>query len=300
MLTIRQLRYFSTLSETLHFGQAAKRLNISQPALSAQIAQMEEFFGGPLFQRASSGVTLTSDGALIGARVRRILAEMQELESLATSGETLLSRRLRLGMIASVAPYVLPTFLQALASEYPSLVCEIRESVTDRLVADLAVGEIDCAVVALPLDDPLLESIALFEDRFYLALPAAEASRLPQPVPLSALRNERLILLEEGHCLRAQALDICRIADAGEMAGLGATSLTTILRMVSGGLGATLIPEMAIPDETRSGGIAILPFEAPTPYRTIALAFRPSTARRRDFEALADLLRRSQPSADTA
>ena len=157
MLTIRQLRYFSTLSETLHFGQAAKRLNISQPALSAQIAQMEEFFGGPLFQRASSGVTLTSDGALIGARVRRILAEMQELESLATSGETLLSRRLRLGMIASVAPYVLPTFLQALASEYPNLECEIRESVTDRLVADLAVGEIDCAVVALPLDDPLLE-----------------------------------------------------------------------------------------------------------------------------------------------
>ncbi|MEC5292306.1 hydrogen peroxide-inducible genes activator [Aurantimonas sp. C2-6-R+9] len=291
MITIRQLRYFHALSETLHFGRAAKQLNISQPALSAQIAQMEAFFGGPLFNRAASGVSLTSDGTLVRERAARILAEVGELESLATLGDRLLSRRLRLGIIASVAPYLLPAVLRELGCAYPTLECEIRESVTDRLLADLTAGRIDCALVALPIEDPGIETIALFDDPFHLALPAAEAGRLPVPVPIAALRQERLILLEEGHCLRAQALEICRIADAGEMAGLAATSLATILRMVSGGLGATLIPQMAIADETRHGGIAVLPFQAPTPFRTIALAFRPSTARRRDFDALADLIR---------
>ncbi|MCP3056519.1 hydrogen peroxide-inducible genes activator [Aurantimonas marianensis] len=293
MITLRQLRYFHALSETLHFGQAAKRLNISQPALSAQIAQMEEFFGGPLFHRAASGVSLTSDGSLIGERVQRILSEVNELENLASLGDQLLSRRLRLGIIPSAAPYLLPNILRELGRAYPTLACEIRESVTERLLADLTAGQIDCAIVALPVEGSDLETIALFDDAFHLALPVAEADRLPSPVPLKILRQERLILLEEGHCLRAQALEICRTADAGDMSGLAATSLTTILRMVSGGLGATLIPQMAIADETSGGGIAIRPFEAPAPFRTIALAFRPSTARRRDFDALAALIGRS-------
>ncbi|MEX6507204.1 hydrogen peroxide-inducible genes activator [Jiella sp. M17.18] len=291
MVTLRQLRYFQALSETLHFGRAAKRLNISQPALSAQIQQMEEFFGGPLFQRAASGVSLTSDGHLIGGRVQRILAEVADLESLASAGDRLLDRKLRLGIIASVAPYLLPKLLAALARDHPGLEVEVRESLTERLADDLLSGEIDCAVAALPLDVSGLETIALFDDRFYLAVPAAEAGRLSAPVPLDALRRERLILLEEGHCLRAQAMEICRIADAGELSALGATSLTTILRMVAGGLGSTLIPEMAVADETRGGGIAILPFAPPAPHRTVALAFRPSTARRRDYEALAELIR---------
>ena len=299
MITIRQLRYFQALSETMHFGRAAKRLNISQPALSAQIAQMERFFGGPLFSRRASGVGLTSDGQSVAARVRHILNEVAELESLATAGEEPLVRRLRLGIIASVAPYLLPALLGELSTRHPDLTCEIRESVTDRLFADLAAGEIDCALIALPVDDAGLETIALFEDRFFLAVPAARANAIRTPVPPRALRGERLILLEEGHCLRAQALEVCRIAgarEAGETAAgaaLGATSLTTILRMVSGGLGATLIPEMAVPDELRRGGIAVLPFTDPAPSRTIALAFRPSTARRRDFEAFADLVRAS-------
>ncbi|MCB8839989.1 hydrogen peroxide-inducible genes activator [Aurantimonas sp. VKM B-3413] len=292
MITLRQLRYFQALSETLHFGRAAKRLNISQPALSAQIAQMEEFFGGPLFQRAASGITPTGDGILIGERVRRILAEVADLESLASAGDGVLSRKLRLGIIASVAPYLLPRFLATLGRERPELECEIRESLTDRLVEDVTGGEIDCAVVALPVERAGLETIVLFDDRFFLALPEADAGRLRTPVPLAALRQERLILLEEGHCLRAQAMEICRIADPSELAALGATSLNTILRMVAGGLGATLIPQMAVADETRGGGIAILPFEQPAPHRTIALAFRQSSVRRRDFEALADLLRR--------
>ena len=299
MITIRQLRYFQALSETSHFGRAARRLNISQPALSAQIAQMEAFFGGPLFSRGSAGVGLTSDGQSLAARIRHILNEVAELESLATAAEQPLARRLRLGIIASVAPYLLPVLLGQLSARHPDLACAIRESVTERLFADLAAGEIDCALIALPVEDAGIETITLFEDRFFLAVPAERADAIESPVPPQALRNERLILLEEGHCLRAQALDVCRIAgarQAGESAAgaaLGATSLTTILRMVSGGLGATLIPQIAVPDELRRGGIAVLPFTDPAPSRTIALAFRPSTARRRDFEAFADLVRES-------
>ena len=292
MITFRQLRYFEALAETRHFGRAAKRLHISQPALSAQIAQMEEFFGGPLFQRGAAGVSLTSDGALIEKRVRQILAEVRELESLATVGDRLLSRRLRLGIIATVAPYLIPSLLTALGRDYPGLDCEIREGITDRLLADLGTGEIDCAIVALPVDDAGVETIELFDDPFQLAVPAPDAARLPDRVPIEALAREKLILLDEGHCLRDQALKICQIADAGELAALGATSLSTILRMVAGGLGATLIPQMAVDDEMRRGDIAVVPFEEPVPKRTIALAFRPSTARRRDFEALASLLGR--------
>ncbi|WP_245413528.1 hydrogen peroxide-inducible genes activator [Mangrovicella endophytica] len=287
MLTLRQMRYFDALSETLHFGRAAKRLNISQPALSAQIAAMEVHFGGALFQRRASGVSLTSDGLLVRERIRRILNEVAELESLTAAGTGILSGRLRLGLIASVAPYLLPQLLARLAAEHPSLDCEIRESVTRTLIDDLLGGELDCAIVALPVEEPGLETITLFDDPFFFAVPDAEASRFAASVPLDALKGERLILLEEGHCLRDQALQVCQIAGAGQMSSLGATSLTTILRMVAGGLGATLIPQMAIADEARGSGIRVLPFEAPAPMRTLALAFRPSTARRRDFEALA-------------
>jgi LysR family hydrogen peroxide-inducible transcriptional activator len=301
MITLRQLRYFEALSETLHFGRAAKRLNISQPALSAQIAQMEAFFGGALFQRSSGGIALTGEGAAIGARVRSILTEVRELESIATAGDAPLSRRLRLGVIASVAPYLLPSLLALLADEHPRLECEVRESVTDRLLRELSAGEIDCAVVALPVDEHGLETLTLFEDRFHFAVPADQADRYASRVPIGLMRDVRLILLEEGHCLRDQALEICQIADASERAGLGATSLSTILRMVAAGLGATLIPDMAVGDETRRGGIAILPFEEPAPARTIALAFRPSTARRQDFEVLADVIRRAgKPERDLA
>jgi LysR family hydrogen peroxide-inducible transcriptional activator len=169
----------------------------------------------------------------------------------------------------------------------------VRESVTDRLLRELSAGEIDCAIVALPVDEQGLETITLSEDRFHLAVPADQADRYAHRIPIEQMKDVRLILLEEGHCLRDQALEICQISDASERAGLGATSLSTILRMVAAGLGATLIPDMAVPDETRRGGVAILPFKEPAPARTIALAFRPSTARRRDFEVLADIIRRA-------
>ena len=300
MFTIRQLRAFEAVARTRHFGRAAQGLHISQPALSAQIGGMEERFGGPLFERRPSGVRLTSDGALIAARVSRILADLRDLEDLGSGKGEVLTGRLRLGLIASVAPYLLPPLLPRLAEAHPRLDCEIRESLTQTLVRDVERGDLDCVVLALPLGEPGLETAALFEDRFHLAVPASRAERFEGAVPIKALATERLILLEEGHCLRDQALKVCQLVEASELASLGATSLTTILRMVAGGLGATLIPDMAVASERAGGGIRILPFQDPVPSRTLALAFRPSTVRRRDFEALAAIIRDCRPPPATA
>lgn len=298
MLTVRQLRYFEAVALALHFGRAARALNISQPALSAQILAMEERFGGPLFERRPSGVTLTSDGALIAGRVSRILAEIRDLEGLGAANGAILSGRMKLGLIATVAPYLLPHLLPRLSRDHPRLDCEIRESLTQSLIRDVLQGELDCVVLALPLEDAGLETIELFEDRFHLAIPAARSERFEGAVSIKALASERLILLEEGHCLRDQALKVCHLVEASELASLGATSLTTILMMVAGGLGATLIPEMAVEAESRGGGIRVLPFQDVAPSRTLALAFRPSTVRRRDFEALAAIIRECRPRVE--
>ncbi|MBP0615606.1 LysR substrate-binding domain-containing protein [Jiella mangrovi] len=294
MFTLRQIRYFQALVETRHFGRAAKRLNISQPALSGQISQMETEMHAALFRREPSGVHLTADGELVAERVRRILSEVRELESLAERSASLLGRRFRVGMIATVAPYLLPRLLPELSRAFPDLECQVRESITETLLADLRIGDIDCAVVALPLEnDADIETITLFDDPFWLAVPAAEAGLLPDPVPVEALLRQRMILLEEGHCLRTQALDICRMAADQDFASLGATSLTTVLRMVAGGLGTTLIPAMAVADEARAEGITVLPLERPVPSRRLVLAFRPTSVRRSDFEAFAKIICRS-------
>ncbi|MCW4115932.1 LysR substrate-binding domain-containing protein [Aurantimonas sp. MSK8Z-1] len=292
MITIRQMRYFEVLAEALHFGRAARRLNISQPALSAQIAQMEAFFGTTLFERRSNGLIATAEGAALGERIRRILTEVRDLEALAAR-PALLQSRLKIGVIASVAPYLLPTLLPAAAERHPQLELEVRESVTAALIDGLEAGELDCVVLALPVEQAGLDHIELAVDRFHLAVPEAAQARFGTPVPLARLKDEKLILLEEGHCLRDQALKVCEIAGAGRLASFGATSLTTILRMVAGGLGITLIPELAVGSERMAGGIAFLPLAEPAPSRTLALSFRRSAARRADFEALADLLRDS-------
>ncbi|MEF2073948.1 LysR substrate-binding domain-containing protein [Consotaella aegiceratis] len=297
MITIRQMRYFDALAQELHFGRAARRLNISQPALSAQIAQMEEFFGGPLVERRPNGLILTPEGGVVAARVRHILAEVRDLEGLSGHHGEVLSGRLKIGFIASVAPYLLPALLPLLRERRPQLEVEIRESVTTSLLDALDAGELDCVVLALPYEQSGIELIPLFDDPFHLAVPETDAGRFPLPVQLGAIACERLILLEEGHCLRDQALKVCQIADPDRLASFGATSLTTILRMVAEGLGVTLIPQIAVTVEGRSGGVAVLPLAKPTPTRTLALAFRRSSVRHRDFEALAEIIQECGGSA---
>lgn len=291
MFTIRQLRYFEALAGTLHFGRAARSLNISQPALSAQIALMEAAFGAPLFERRANGVMLTIEGTSVRERSRRILTELSGIEDLATARHKLLAGRLRLGIIASLAPYLLPDLLKRLARDYPALDIGVRENVTATLVDDLARGDLDCVVMALPVEAKGLSTIVLGQDAFLLAVPQDQAARIRSPVTPPQLEGERLILLVEGHCLRDQALDICRIAEARDLASLGATSLGTLMRMVAGGLGVTLVPQSALATEERAGGIAFLPFAEPVPSRTLALVHRASSGREADFATLAAILK---------
>ncbi|GGE14954.1 LysR family transcriptional regulator [Aureimonas endophytica] len=290
MITVRQLRYFQALAEVLHFGKAARLLNVSQPALSAQIAAFEEAVGAKLFERRPTGVAPTPEAGAILEKVNGILAEIRDLEALGAKPDEALGGRLRLGLIATVAPYLLPALLSRVALDHPRLDLALRESLTDALLADVVAGELDCAVVALPVAEPSLETIGLGEDAFWLAVPAREAPRFRGSVEVGDLGAERLILLEEGHCLREQALKVCQLVPTSRFADLSATSLATILRMVAGGLGATLVPEIAVETERQGGGIEILPFRAPAPSRTLALAFRRSTPRRRGFEALAEII----------
>ncbi|WP_062011358.1 hydrogen peroxide-inducible genes activator [Aureimonas sp. AU4] len=291
MLTTRQLRSFETLAETLHFGRAARQLAISQPALSAQIAQMEEVFGCPLFERRPAGPILTARGLEVQTRVRRIMAELRDLEALGQDAGGLLVGQLRIGIIASLAPYLLPSLLSEFSRSYPRLAVGVRENVTAALLDDLADGTIDCLVQALPVERRGIDTILLGIDPFWLAVPEREASGTEQPVDAGGLDSRRLILLQEGHCLRDQALDVCRLADRRDLSLLGATSLATLLRMVAGGLGVTLVPQSALAAERRVGGIAFLPFREPAPSRTLALAFRTSSHRRADYERLAELIR---------
>lgn len=289
MLTVRQMRYFEALADALHFGRAAHRLNITQPALSGQIAQMEADFAVRLFERRPSGVILTPEGDAIRQRIRRIMGEIRDLEAMAGRREGL-TGQLRLGVIASVAPYLLPELLPRASTRFPGLDLGLKENVTERLLADLSAGSLDCALVALPVTDPSFRIVELVDDPFYLAVPSADAARIASPVRPQALVNERLILLEEGHCMRDQALAVCKIVETRDLASLGATSLATLLRMVAGRLGVTLAPLLALAAEGRNGGIDFLPFHAPQPIRRLALAYRASSGREPGFAALGECI----------
>jgi LysR family hydrogen peroxide-inducible transcriptional activator len=294
-LTIRQMEYFAALAQTLHFGRAAEFAGVSQPALSAQIAEMEERLGCALFERGGKAVRLTEDALELRPRIENILAEIHEVETMARRGRLAMEGRLRLGIIPTVAPYLLPHVLPALKREYPSLRLELREAITGALVDDAVNGRIDAFVAALPLDYPGLSSEELFADRFYLAVPANDPDFISPPVPPESPALERLMLLEEGHCLREQALAVCGSIKPVAMANYGATSLTTLLQMVAHGLGVTLIPEMAAGPAHDQPDLKVVPFAEPVPERRICLAWRRNSPRHNECLELARIIRGLQP-----
>lgn len=289
--TLRQLQYFDALAQTLHFGRAAKLAGVSQPALSAQIAEMEERLGARLFERGGKAVGLTDLAIALRPRIERILAEVQDLETTASKGRQAMQGRFRLGIIPTVAPYLLPYVLPALKQSFPSLLLELREAVTAALVDDTASGRIDGFIAAMPLDYPGLATETLFPDRFFLAVPANDPNFDNPPVAPESPALERLMLLEEGHCMRDQALAICGSVKPVAMASYGATSLTTLLQMVSHGLGVTIIPEMATRSASAIPGLSVVPFAEPVPSRNICLAWRRNGMRHHECVELAATLR---------
>lgn len=271
-LTLKQLRYFEALSRHGHFGRAAEACAISQPALSVQIKEMEQTLGLSLFERHPRQVRLTAFGTELAERVRAILAEVDALGDLARASTSRQLASLRLGIIPTIAPYMLPALCRDLMERHPGLDLHIRETLTPRLIEELSDGRLDAAIVALPVSEPSFTEVALFAEDFVLVRPESEAD-LPVPDG-EALRRMRLLLLEEGHCFRDQALAFCKVPNSLPRDGLDGSSLTTLVQMVGAGIGVTLIPEMAIGVEARSAPVSIAAFETPRPTRTVGIIWR--------------------------
>jgi len=292
MITLRQLRYLGALVEHRHFGRAAEACAVTQPALSMQIRDLERFLGVELVERRPGEVVLTDVGIEVARRGERMLAAARDLVDLARHRGRVLSGRLMLGIIPSLAPYVLPKILPALQRRYPDLRVELRETQTKVLIDELVRGTLDVVMLALPVTEAEVETIRLFDDPFLFAVPAGDPR--PETSRVSALDVDprQLILLEEGHCLRDQALAYCadsRRGGAGSL-GLGATSLATVMQMVANGYGVTLVPEVAIDVEVRDERVKLLRFAPPQPGRTIGLAWRHTSPRKVDFVALGQVV----------
>ena len=292
--TLRQLRYFDALARHGHFGRAAEACSITQPALSMQIKELEEALGGVLLERSARQVVLTKFGEELAQRVREILRSVDELGDFARASRDQLVGRLRIGMIPTIAPYLLPKVIGNLTQMHPELDIHVRETVTPKLIKELAEGRLDTAIVALPVSEPSLTEVALFTENFLLVRPGEDEGT---PVPSSeALREMKLLLLEEGHCFREQALSFCNMQSAPPREVLEASSLSTLVQMVGAGIGVTLIPEMAVAVETRSAPVSVAHFGSPQPSRTIGMIWRKTSPLDKQLKEISEVVRRSADS----
>lgn len=291
MITLRQLRYLDAIARHLHFGRAAEDCCVSQPALSMQIKELETDLGVALIERRKSSIALTRQGEEIVSRGRQILNAVGELIEFARHGGRLLTGELRLGVIPTIGPYLLPRILPELKRNFPELELKIRETQTDSIIMELKDGFLDVVLLALPYHDSELSFRELYDDVFLLAVSSDKVRENPNVSASQIIARDELLLLEEGHCLRDQALAYCRAAKQENLSSFGATSLTTLVQMVANGYGVTLVPEMAAPVETaRMPNIELIRFPEPQPKRIIGLAWRKSSPRSADYEALGKLL----------
>ena len=290
-LTLKQFRYFEALAQHGHFGHAADASGISQPALSMQIKEMEADLGVALFERGPRHVRLTRFGEEFAPRVRDILRSVDEVSDLARLSQNTLSGRLRIGVIPTIAPYLLPSFIGQLTHDHPTLDLQIRETLTPRLIEELAQGRIDAAIVALPVSEPSFEEVEIFEENFVLIRPDIDADRAVPDV--ADLAKMQLLLLEEGHCFRDQALAFCSMRSPLQREGLDGSSLSTLVQLVGAGIGVTLIPDMAVSVETRSANVSVARFKGVQPKRTIGMIWRKTSPLADQFRLIADIVARA-------
>lgn len=279
-MNLRDLRYLVALADHKHFGRAAAASFVSQPTLSTQIRKLEDELGVSLVERAPRRVMLTPIGRDIAERARRVLAEVAQMGELARRSQDPEAGTVRLGLFPTLAPYLLPHVLPGIRARLPRLELLLVEEKTDAILARLRDGRLDAALLALPVHDEQLHVESLFEEPFVLAVPQSHLfAKRDKPLALHDLDHEHLLLLEEGHCLRDQALDVCRLAGADERDGFRATSLETLRQMVAAGVGITLLPTLAVqPPVPPSPDIHLLPFRGKPPSREIAMVWRRSSA----------------------
>lgn len=300
MITLRQLRALVALVDTLNFHRAAERCHVTQPALSSQIAQLEAHLGVLLVERTRHRVLPTAAGRETGERARRILHEVDELQQAARGGGGPLSGTLRLGVLPTLGSYLLPHILPALRRRYPELRLYLREEPARRALDELARGELDAALVSLPVRQAGLAGVPLFFEPFWAVFPHGHPLPRRKALKPADLAGVRLILLEQGHCLRDQVQFLAGQGGAVEDPDFRATSLDSLRQMVATGLGTTILPALYVAEEGMADPqIAVRPFADPPPGRRIGLVWRDSTTRAEEFRLFAGLLREHLPKAVT-
>lgn len=296
-MNLRDLRYLVALADHRHFGRAAEASFVSQPTLSTQIRKLEDELGVALVERAPRRVMLTPVGAEIADRARRVIAEVEQMAQIARRSQDPEAGSVRLGLFPTLGPYLLPHLVPRLRERFPRLELLLVEEKTDRILARLRDGRLDVGLLALPVHDDQLHVEPLFDEPFVLAVPRHHALARRSTVDMRDLEREHLLLLEEGHCLRDQALDVCRLSGADEREGFRATSLETLRQMVAAGVGITLLPMLAVqPPVPPSDDIALLPFGGDPPHRRIAMVWRRSSAMGSFLELLAAEFRALPPA----
>ena len=291
-MNLRDLRYFVALADTRHFGKAAERSFVSQPTLSAQIKKLENYLGVQLIERQPRKVTLTETGMKILPLARRILQDSEEIVSLARHEHDPLSGKLKMALIPTIGPYLLPLVARKLRKQLPQLKVMLYEYQTEPLLTRLREGEIELGIIALPMPHEGLETRELYQEPFTVAVPQHHPLAKKQTVKLDDLNGENLLLLEDGHCLRDHALEVCSRIDVKENDDYRATSLETLRQMVAAGLGITLLPELATRGPFGSGhGLTVKSFARPVPTRTVGAVWRKSSARAEAIDAVCEIIR---------
>ena len=277
-MNLRDLRYLVTLADLRHFGRAAEACNVSQPTLSTQIRKLEEELGVALLERAPRQLMLTAVGEDVVRRARRVLADVEQMREAARRTTDPEAGSVRLGIFPTLGPYLLPHVVPRMRQRFPQLELLLVEEKTEVLLQMLRDGRLDAAILALPLHEDWLESAFLFEEPFILAVPGNHPLAGRHGLQLAELVDQDLLLLEDGHCLRDQALEVCALAGAGEKEGFRATSLETLRQMVAAGVGITLLPMLAVkPPVPRSDSIELVSFREPAPIRRLAMVWRRSS-----------------------
>jgi LysR family hydrogen peroxide-inducible transcriptional activator len=297
-VNLKDLKYLVALADTGHFGKAAERTFVSQPTLSAQLKKLEEYLGVKLVERQPKNVQLTDVGREVVSRARRMLDDGDEIVALARNNTDPLSGKLKLALIPTIGPYLLPRVMLKLRKALPNLNLMLYEHQTEALLKRLRDGEIDVGVLALPAPQDGLESRALYDEEFTVALPNHHPLAAKAAIKAQDLKGHTLLLLEDGHCLRDQALEVCSRVDVREVEDFRATSLETLRQMVVAGLGITLLPELAVQAPFGSQrGMATRRFVSPAPSRKVGAVWRRSTTRAPAIAALCDVLERSMAKA---
>lgn len=293
-MNLKDLRYLVAVAEHKHFGKAAEACFVTQPTLSTQIKKLEEFLGVQLLERNSKQVMLTAVGERVVARARRVLHEVDDLVEMCRAARDPLAGELRIGFIPTIAPYLLPHLVPELRRRLPQLKILLYEDQTARLVERLHRGEIDAGLMAVPVEAYGLEHWELFSEPFIVAMPSEHPLSQREELELDDLRDQHVLLLDEGHCLRDQALDICNRVGVREQHAFRATSMETLRQMVASGAGMTLLPALAAEANAsvpNSGAVALRPFKKPQPMRRMAIYWRRSSARMEAVKAVGEVMR---------